>query len=70
MKDFGTYVARTTEELKAAVKGLAQQAGRPYIYMDSAVTKAHGQSTEELARSIAGKDAVTEGLICVFSTLT
>lgn len=69
LKDFGTYVVKTTEELKATVKDLAQQAGRPYIYLDSAITRAHGQSKEELARSIAAKDGVTDGLICVFSTL-
>lgn len=69
LKDFGAFVAKTTEELKAAVKDLAQQAGRPYIYLDSAITKAKGQSKEELARSIAAEDGITDGLICVFSTL-
>lgn len=69
LKEFGSYVAKTTEELKAEVKNLAQQAGRPYIYLDSAITKAKGQSKEELARAIAAKDGVSDGLICVFSTL-
>lgn len=69
LKDFGAYASKTTEELKTAVKGLAEQAGRPYIYLDSPVTKAKGQSKEELARSIAARDGVTNGLICIFSTL-
>ena len=69
LKDFGTYVAKTTEELKAEVKKLAQEAGRPYIYLDSAVTKAKGRSKEDLARSIAAADGITDGLICVFATL-
>lgn len=68
-KDFGSYVAKTTDELKAEVKNMAQQANRPYIYLDKVVTKAKGQSKEELARSIAARDAVTQGLICIFSTL-
>lgn len=69
LKDFGAYVAKTTEELKTAVKGIAEEAGRPYIYLDSAITKAKGQSKEEFARSIAARDGVTQGLICVLSTL-
>jgi len=69
LKDFGAYVAKTSDELKAEVKDLAEQAGRPYRYLDSAVTKAKGQSKEDLARAIAAEDGVSEGLICVFSTL-
>lgn len=69
LKDFGIYVAKTSEQLKAAVKDMASQAGRPYIYLDSAITKRKGQSKEELAHSIAARDGVTEGLICIFSTL-
>ncbi len=69
LKDFGAYVAKTTEELKTAVKGIAEEAGRPYIYLDSAVTKAKGQSKEEFARSIAAQDGVAQGLICVLATV-
>ncbi len=69
LKDFGAYVAKTTEELKTAVKGIAEKAGRPYIYLESAITKAKGQSKEEFACSIAAKDGVTEGLICVLATV-
>lgn len=70
LKDFKTYVSNTTEELKAEVKDIASQAGRPYIYLDRAITKATaGQSKEELAQAIAARDGITEGLICVFSTL-
>ena len=69
LKNFGPYVEQTTAELKSEVKKLAQEAGRPYIYLDSAVTKKKGRSKEELARSIAEADGVIQGLICVFSTL-
>jgi len=68
-KDFGPFVAKTTEELKAAVKNMAQQAGRPYVYLDAAFTKAKGRSKEDSARSIAAKDGVSDGLICILSTL-
>jgi hypothetical protein len=69
LKEFGGYVEKTTEELKAAVKGLAQEAGRPYLYLETAFTRGKGQSKEELARAIAGENGITDGLICVFSTL-
>ena len=70
LKDFKAYVTNTTEELKAEFKNMASQAGRPYIYFDRAVTKATaGQSKEEFAKAIAASDGVTEGLICIFSTL-
>jgi hypothetical protein len=70
LKDFKTYATNTTEELKAEVKDMASRAGRPYTYLDRAVTKAtDGQSKEELAQAIAAKDGISEGLICIFSTL-
>lgn len=69
LKEFGAYVEKSTAELKAAVKGLAEEAGRPYRYLDVAFTKSKGQSKEDLARAIAADDAITDGLICVFSTL-
>jgi hypothetical protein len=69
LKDFGPYVEQTTEELKAAVKKLAEEAGRPYQYLDAAVTRKKGLSKEDMARSIAEADNISEGLICVFSTV-
>jgi len=70
LKDFKTYATNTTEELKAELKNMASEAGRPYIYLDHAVTKAMaGQSKEEFARAIAATDDITEGLICILATL-
>lgn len=69
LKGFAAYVTQTTEELKTAVKGMAQQAGRPYIYLESATTKKKGQSKEEFACSIAARDGIVEGLICILATL-
>ncbi|MBI2939399.1 MAG: hypothetical protein HYY04_03095 [Chloroflexi bacterium] len=69
LKNFGAYVEQTTAELKTDVKKLAQQAGRPYVYLDSAVTKAKGRSKEDLARSIAEADGITDGLICILATV-
>lgn len=48
---------------------MASDAGRPYLYLGAAHTKAKGSSKEDLARSIAKRDGITEGLICVLGTV-
>jgi hypothetical protein len=69
LKEFKPYVEGVTQELKAHAQEVARQADRPFIYLQSAMTKAKGQSKEDLARAIAEEDGITEGLICVFSVL-
>ena len=65
LKDFSNFVQARTKTLKAHIEGMAQAAGRPLQYLSSS----KGLSKEDLARSIAERDGVTEGLVCVFSTL-
>jgi len=65
LKDFSNFVQERTKKLKAHIEGMAQTAGRPLQYLSSS----KGQSKEDMARSIAERDGVTEGLVCVFSTL-
>ena len=69
LKDFGPYVKAATLGLKAHAQQAAAAAGRPYLYLAGASTKASGHSKEELARQIAARDGITEGLICVLATL-
>ncbi len=69
LKDFSAYVQQATRILKAHAHQLAQDAQRPYLYLASATTKASGQSKEDLAREIAARDGITQGLICVFSVV-
>jgi len=64
LKDFSALVQERTRELKAHLEGLAEKAGRPVQYLASAKT-----SKEDLARTIAERDGITEGLVCVFSAL-
>jgi hypothetical protein len=47
----------------------AEQAGRPYIYLEHATTRDTGQTKEDLARKIADRDGITEGLVCILRTL-
>ncbi len=69
LKDFGAFVQQTSAELKGHVVQMAEDAGRPYEYLESATTKASGESKEERARALAERDQITEGLICVFAVL-
>ncbi len=64
LKDFGAFVQERTRELKAHIEGLAEQGGRPVQYLASPK-----ESKEDLARAIAERDGITEGLVCIFSTL-
>lgn len=64
IKDFGRLVEQTTQAVKEKAKALAAAAGRPYIYVSSSQV-----SKEELVRTIARKDQITEGLIAVLSAV-
>lgn len=69
LKDFGSFAEKVTAEVKGHVRGLAEGSGRPYQYLASAMTKRSGRSKEDLAREIAERDGITEGLVCVLSTV-
>jgi hypothetical protein len=62
--DFGRYVDAASERVRLHASQIARQSGRPFIYQGRVV-----RGKDELARQIAKRDKVTEGLICVFSTL-
>ncbi len=59
-KEFGKYVERMTELLKAKSTQAAKEQGRPVVYLNSSAI-----DKEAEARKIAEKDSVKEGLICV-----
>jgi len=61
---FGKYVQQATEQLCGHIRKLAADAGREVTWQPGVV---HGK--DQLAREIAKRDGITEGLICVFSTL-
>lgn len=64
LKHFKSYVQGVTDRVRTATERLAKDAGRPLIYLDSSRI-----SKEEKARQIAERDAIQEGLVCVFSTV-
>ena len=62
---FGQWAKSTTEALCVHAQRSAEEAGRPYIYLDRATTRDTGQTKEDLARGIAERDGITEGLVCI-----
>lgn len=62
LKDFGTYAEETTRRLKEASLRAAQELERPVVYLPSSQTR-----KEDVAREIALRDGIGEGLIAVLS---
>jgi hypothetical protein len=69
LKDAGKFFEAETKRLRDHVLSLAEARGRPVEYLASAQTRAKGCSKEELARAIAERDEVKEGLVCMFSAV-
>lgn len=63
-KDFGRYVNAASEQVRLNAKQIAQRSGRPLIHQPGVV-----RGKNDLAREIAKRDKISEGLICVLSTL-
>jgi hypothetical protein len=59
VKDFAPWAKATTAMIAEHVRSIATSAGRPVIYADSAPPDLR---KEELARSIAERDGITEGM--------
>jgi hypothetical protein len=59
-KHFGTFAQGLSDQLKNHAEQLAMAEGRPYQYVAKS-----SQSKEEIARAIAKRDGVTQGLVCV-----
>jgi hypothetical protein len=60
LKDFVSFAQECTEELAEHAQRVAEEAGRPYLYRNSS-----RERKEDVAREIAERDGVREGLICV-----
>ncbi len=60
LKEFGTHVNEVSERIKAASIKKARRLGREVRYLASARTR-----KETVAKEIAARDGITEGLVCV-----
>jgi len=64
LKDFGSYVERTSLKLKAASFAEARALNRPVKYLASG-----NADKEKIAREIMGSDKIENGLICVLTSV-
>jgi hypothetical protein len=64
LKDFKQYALGVTDQVRAAIEQAAVAANRPLIYLQSSSV-----SKEDLARGIAERDGIGQGLICVLSSV-
>src|ERR1700722_1916773 len=62
LKDFGVFCESVTKQVKTASEQVAEEAGRPLIYVSKPSIR-----KEELAREIARRDKIQSGLVCVLS---
>lgn len=61
--DFKHFATRQAERIKAHAQAIAAQIGRPYRYLAGHARK------EDLARVIARRDQITDGLVCVLAAV-
>lgn len=64
LKDFGSHVQQVSKRLKTASLEAAGRLGRPVEYLNSSK-----DDKEEIARAIASKDQIREGLVCVLTSV-
>lgn len=63
LKEFKGYVGKATARVKERAQQIAEEAGRPFIYLNRTTDK------DGLAKSIASRDGIESGLICVLYEL-
>jgi hypothetical protein len=69
LKDFTPYAKATTAQIADHCRALATSAGRPVISFDHVKTRNRTQPKDDLAKSIAERDGVSEGIVCLISAV-
>jgi hypothetical protein len=69
LKDFAPWVKAMTERVAETARKIARDAGRPVISFDQVKVRNRTQHKDELAKSIAERDGVTEGVVCLISAV-
>lgn len=64
LKDAGTWMQQRSEQVKAASLSAAEAQGRPVIYVDKP-----SERKEPMARAIAERDGIDQGLVCVLTAV-
>src|SRR5689334_1687571 len=63
-KDFGKFAESLSDRVRKHGETVAREAGRPFQFVSRS-----GESKEEVARAIAARDGIEEGLVCVLRCL-
>ena len=69
LKDFAPWVKAMTERVAETARKMARDAGRPVVSFDQVKVRNRTQHKDELAKSIAERDGVTEGVVCLISAV-
>jgi hypothetical protein len=69
LKDWKAIIEPLSEELHTHLQTMCSKQKRPFEYLESAHTHRDGDSKEDMARRIAERDGITDGLVCVFRVL-
>ena len=64
LRNFRTYALGLTDQVRQATERLAAQQGRPVIDLNSSSLR-----KEDVARDIAERDRIQEGLVCVLTAV-
>ena len=67
--DVTEYAKSTTKRIAGNVDRLAAESGRPRISFDHVKTRNRTQMKDDLAKSIADDDGITEGIVCFISAV-
>jgi len=69
LKDFTAYAKASTERIANNARKLVTDAGRPVISFDHVKTRNRTQHKDELAQSIAERDGISTGIVCLISAV-
>lgn len=61
LKDFRAFALKQSATIKEHARALADQAGRPFIFLDKRIRK------EDRVRQLIRAEGLTQGLVCVFA---
>ena len=69
LTNFTDYAKGTTERIANNARKLVTDAGRPVISFDHVKTRNRVQQKDDLAKDIAERDGITEGIVCLISAV-
>ncbi len=69
LTNFTDYAKATPERIANNARKLVTDAGRPVISFDHVKTRNRVRQKDDLAKDIAARDGVTEGIVCLISAV-